>query len=107
MGSSVCTFPASGSQCNSNIEIPLFAIAEVNEHILMVTPPPITMQPIIDKTASYVARKGQHSNDRDVVAVLRKHDPQRFAFLNPDNEYNAFYRYKVGASELHIPIPME
>ena len=104
MGRGVCTFPASASQCDSNIETPLFATAKVDEHILMVTPPPITMQPIIDKTASYVARKGQHSNDRDVVAVLRKHDPQRFAFLNPDNEFNAFYRYKVGASELDIPM---
>ena len=68
MGSGACTLPASGSQCDSNIEIiPLFAVAEVNEHILMVTPPPITMQPIIDKTASYVARKGPVGNDRDVV----------------------------------------
>ena len=72
--------------------------AEVDEHTLMVTPPPITMQPIIDKTASYVARKGPVGNDRDVVQVLRKHDPDRFAFLNPDNEYNAFYRYKVSQS---------
>ena len=36
----------------------------------MVTPPPITMQPIIDKTASYVARKGTIGNDRDVAQVV-------------------------------------
>jgi len=76
----------------------------------MVTPPPITMQPIIDKTASYVARKGTVGNDRDVVQVLRKHDPDRFAFLNPENEYNAFYRYKVVLyqemlAEAGIPAP--
>ncbi len=58
---------------------------QLEEGEVMVTPPPITMQPLIDKTASYVARNRAHA---DKLAVVRKKDPDGFAFLNPDNKYN-------------------
>lgn len=57
----------------------------LEEGEVLVTPPPITMQPLIDKTAAYVAR---HSAHADKLAVVRKRDPDGFAFLNPDNKYN-------------------
>ncbi len=41
------------------------------------------MQPLIDKTASYVAKNGT-----DMLAVVKKRDPEGFAFLNPTNKYN-------------------
>jgi hypothetical protein len=34
-----------------------------------------------------------------VLQALKKQDPQRFAFLNHDDEFNAFYRYKVALYE--------
>ena len=51
--------------------------------IVTVLQPPITMQPLIDKTASYAAKHGQ-----DKLAVVKKSDPEGFAFLSPDNKYN-------------------
>ncbi len=57
----------------------------LEEGEVLVTPPPITMQPLIDKTASYVARNSAHA---DKLAVVRKRDPEGFAFLNTDNKYN-------------------
>ena len=51
------------------------------------------------ETASAVTFLAETKQKRHSFAhyaqVLRKHDPERFAFLNPENEYNAFYRYKV------------
>ncbi len=78
-------------------------VEDDSAHLVTVTPPPITMHPIIDKTASYVARKGAGTGSaangggggggKDVLQALKKHDPEKFVFLNPDNQYNAFFRY--------------
>ena len=51
--------------------------------IVTVVPPPITMQTLIDQTASYVAKNGQEK-----LAVVKKTDPEGFAFLNPENKYH-------------------
>ena len=51
--------------------------------IVTVVPPPITMQTLIDQTASYVAKNGQEK-----LAVVKKTDPDGFAFLNPENKYH-------------------
>lgn len=55
------------------------------------TPPPPDMQPIVDKTAEYVA-KNEEGFER---TVLDKHcDDPKFAFLNPWNQYHAYYQMK-------------
>ena len=55
-------------------------------------PPPPDLQPIIDKTAEYVAR---NSEDFERT-VLEKHcgDP-KFGFLNPWNKYYPYYKLKL------------
>lgn len=55
------------------------------------TPPPPDLQPIVDKTAEYVAR----NSDSFERTVLEKHcgDP-RFSFLNPWDQYHAYYQMK-------------
>ncbi|KAL5477664.1 hypothetical protein EMCRGX_G024489 [Ephydatia muelleri] len=55
------------------------------------TPPPPDMQPVVDKTAEYVA-KNDEGFER---TVLDKHcDDPKFAFLNPWNQYHAYYQMK-------------
>lgn len=55
-------------------------------------PPPPDLQPIIDKTAEYVAR---NSEDFERT-VLEKHcgDP-KFGFLNPWNKYYPYYKMRL------------
>ena len=55
-------------------------------------PPPPDLQPIIDKTAAYVAKNGPGFER----TVLEKHvgDP-RFDFLSPWNNYHGYYQAKV------------
>ena len=55
-------------------------------------PPPPDLQPVVDKTAEYVAKNG----DKFETTVIFKHlsDP-RFGFLHPWNQYNHYYKTKV------------
>nr|CAG4640939.1 EOG090X07RL [Eulimnadia texana] len=58
-----------------------------------VTPfvhPPPDVQPIVDKTASYVARNGRH-----LESVIRSKGDPRFTFLQPDHAYHAYYLQKL------------
>ena len=57
-------------------------------------PPPPDLQPIIDKTAEYVAR---NSEDFERT-VLEKHagDP-KFGFLNPWNKFYQYYKWRLHA----------
>ena len=55
------------------------------------TPPPPDLQPIVDKTAEYVAR----NSDGFERTVLEKHcGDSRFSFLNPWDQYHAYYQMK-------------
>ena len=55
------------------------------------TPPPPDLQPIVDKTAEYVAR----NSDSFERTVLEKHcGDSRFSFLNPWDQYHAYYQMK-------------
>ena len=45
---------------------------------------------LFSRTASYVAKNGS-----DMLAVVRKQQPEMFSFLNADNKYNMFFQYKV------------
>ncbi len=55
-------------------------------------PPPPDLQPIIDKTAEYVARNSEQFER----TVLERHcgDP-KFGFLNPWNKYYAYYKLRL------------
>ena len=55
-------------------------------------PPPPDIQPIVDKTADYVAKNGDSFQNTIVQHHL---DDRRFDFLHPWNQYNAYYKAKV------------
>ncbi|XP_041379722.1 uncharacterized protein LOC121392681 [Gigantopelta aegis] len=55
-------------------------------------PPPPDIQPIVDKTADYVAKNGDSFQN----TIVKHHlDDRRFDFLHPWNQYNAYYKAKV------------
>lgn len=56
--------------------------------------PPPELRAIVDKTANYVARNGTHFEGK-----IREDGAgsNRFAFLNDDDPYNAYYRAKIQA----------
>ncbi len=55
-------------------------------------PPPPDLQPVVDKTAEYVAKNG----DKFEATVILKHlNDSRFGFLHPWNQYNHYYKTKV------------
>ena len=55
-------------------------------------PPPPDLQPVVDKTAEYVAKNG----DKFEATIILKHlNDSRFGFLNPWNQYNHYYKTKV------------
>ncbi|XP_005403035.1 PREDICTED: splicing factor, suppressor of white-apricot homolog isoform X3 [Chinchilla lanigera] len=57
--------------------------------VAAVIPPPPDIQPVIDKLAEYVARNGLKFE----TSVRAKND-QRFEFLQPWHQYNAYYEFK-------------
>nr|CAG4638514.1 EOG090X07RL [Cyclestheria hislopi] len=70
------------NQISSANEIP-------SESIPFVYPPP-TVQPIIDKTASYVARNG-----RSFETVITSKGDSRFMFLKDDHAFHSYYLHKL------------
>nr|CAG4637846.1 EOG090X07RL [Chydorus sphaericus] len=59
--------------------------------------PPTDLRPLLDKTASYMAKKGRHLE----AVVLSKGDP-RFAFLKEDHNFHPYYIHKFTIySEMH------
>ncbi|XP_019524484.1 PREDICTED: splicing factor, suppressor of white-apricot homolog isoform X1 [Hipposideros armiger] len=57
--------------------------------VAAIIPPPPDIQPVIDKLAEYVARNGLKFES----SVRAKND-QRFEFLQPWHQYNAYYEFK-------------
>lgn len=55
-------------------------------------PPPPDLQPVVDKTAEYVARNSEEFER----TVLERHcgDP-KFGFLNPWNQYYSYYKFRL------------
>ena len=67
-------------------------------------PPPPDLQPVVDKTAEYVAKNG----DKFEATVILKHiSDTRFGFLNPWNQYNHYYKTKVAEYREAVKITQE
>ena len=62
----------------------------VDENLVDVVPPPISMQPIVDRTAFYVAKNGG-----EMLNMLKKNYPEKFGFLNATDTHHMFFQYKV------------
>lgn len=54
--------------------------------------PPREIRNVLEKTAGYVARNGPVFEDR--IRDKEQQNP-KFSFLNPDDAYNAFYRWRL------------
>jgi hypothetical protein len=54
--------------------------------------PPLSLRPIIDKTASFVARSGAQFEER--IRENERGNP-KFSFLNPRDPYYAYYQYRI------------
>lgn len=57
-----------------------------------VVPPPPNLQPVVDKTAEYVAKNGEHFES---TIILKHLSDVKFDFLHPWNQYNRYYKNKV------------
>lgn len=55
-------------------------------------PPPPDLQPIVDRTADYVAKNGV---DFQRTVINRHIDDRRFDFLHPWNEFHNYYKMRV------------
>ena len=55
-------------------------------------PPPPDIQPIIDKTAEYVAR---NSDDFERTVLERHCGDPKFGFLNPWNQFYPYYKFRL------------
>ncbi|KAK1444651.1 splicing factor 3A subunit 1 [Babesia gibsoni] len=67
--------------------------------------PPKYVRSIIDKTAQFVAKNGDQFEQRIRVEQGDDSTGSKFAFLNPNNAYNAYYHLKL--SELKNGIDVE
>ncbi|XP_004690890.1 PREDICTED: splicing factor, suppressor of white-apricot homolog isoform X1 [Condylura cristata] len=79
------TSNSSGSGTGTPTTITTSALAPV----AAIIPPPPDIQPVIDKLAEYVARNGLKFE-----ASVRAKNDQRFEFLQPWHQYNAYYEFK-------------
>lgn len=57
-----------------------------------MVPPPPNLQPVVDKTAEYVAKNGEHFES---TIILKHLNDAKFDFLHPWNQYNRYYKSKV------------
>lgn len=60
--------------------------------------PPTELQIVIDKTALYVAKNGDEFEE-----TLKKKNDSRFPFLNPTDEFHAYYSFKVRENRKTFP----
>ena len=88
----LCIPPAYAYQVHYQHNLQAYYHAFSTHHINTTpTPPPPDLQPIVDKTALYVAR----NNDGFERTVLEKHcDDPRFSFLNPWDKFHSYYKMK-------------
>lgn len=57
--------------------------------------PPKYVRTIIDKTAQFVAKNGDQFEQRIRAEQGDGASGTKFAFLNPNNAYNAYYQLKL------------
>ena len=63
-------------------------------------PPPPDLQPVIDKTAEYVAR---NSEDFERTVLERHCGDPKFGFLNPWNEFYPYYKFRLQMNKQRGP----
>ncbi len=66
---------------------------------MVIIYPPQYIRCVIDKTAQFVAKGGPEFEQR----VLREQNPQKFAFLRPNNPYRRYYDLKIKEFKTNEP----
>ena len=64
----------------------------------IIRPPP-DIRAIVDKTALFVARNGKQFEAR--IQASAEGQSQKFAFMRPNDPYNAYYEFKIREVEEH------
>ncbi|XP_048199116.1 splicing factor, suppressor of white-apricot homolog isoform X1 [Perognathus longimembris pacificus] len=81
--------PPSTAETSSEVTTTTTTTTSALAPVATIIPPPPDVQPVIDKLAEYVARNGLKFE----TSVRAKND-QRFEFLQPWHQYNAYYEFK-------------
>ncbi|EPR63589.1 surp module domain-containing protein [Toxoplasma gondii ME49] len=89
MSAAVLPPPVAPGDSNAGVGDPKASGSAVNPSSIVFPPP--DLRGIIEKTAQFVAKNGVEFEQR----VRREQNNQRFAFLFPNNPYNAYYQLKV------------
>ena len=67
--------------------------------MIEVVPPPLDIQTLIDKTASWVSKEnlknGNEQAGAEKLSVVRKLHKDRFEFLFPESKYHNYYLFKI------------
>lgn len=71
------------------------AAGEAKINVNMILPPP-AIRVIVDKTAAFVAKSPHAASFEDKIKAREKSD-SRFAFLNKEDAYHAYYQHRLEA----------
>jgi hypothetical protein len=67
--------------------------------VIEVVPPPLEIQTLIDKTASWVSKEnlknGNEQAGAEKLSVVKKLHKDRFEFLFPESKYHNYYLFKI------------
>ena len=67
----------------------------------VIRPPP-DIRAIVDKTALFVARNGKQFEAR--IQASAEGQSQKFAFMRPNDPYNAYYEFKIREVRSRRPV---
>jgi len=93
--------PVAGANANNataSSDTPAPDVATPSSDEVTVEVPPMELQMLIDKTASYVCRQNLEFGQQkgaEKIGVVKKLQKEKFAFLFPENKYNTYYLFKV------------
>ena len=84
---------------NSNNKIDQTEGTEEHESVIEVIPPPLDIQILIDKTASWVCKENLKSENKqsgeERLSIVKKLHKDKFDFLFTGNKYHNYYLFKI------------
>ena len=84
---------------NSNNKIDQTEGTEEHESVIEVIPPPLDIQILIDKTASWVCKENLKSENEqsgeERLSIVKKLHKDKFDFLFTGNKYHNYYLFKI------------
>ena len=84
---------------NSNNKIDQTEGTQEHESVIEVIPPPLDIQILIDKTASWVFKENLKSENKqsgeERLSIVKKLHKDKFDFLFTGNKYHNYYLFKI------------